>query len=371
MNKQTIYIWAIFAFIVAIFWYVIIPKINYNNFLIQQQTEKAKRENEKNIKLQKEIILFVKSYNYKERFNLNLYKNYFVINWNFCDINDSFFLQIEEELKSKNIIYKPKLDINENLAISWYKNSWIQININNLKSNICSFVQSDKNIDYIEVELENYQYSKEEIEDIQQYTLAWTYTINKYYNTPIESITNSQNLIKKISYEFIYPNETISILESLFKDWGKDLLSSNILQDWEIVKWIGWGSCLASTIIYRTLLNAWIDIKSQKTHNIYYENIYWTWEIWLDSTIYKDEKYFVDLIFQNNYNNNIMFIPTFQNNKITLNIYSKEKEYNTTLTPTELNDIWKISWKYEVFDQANNKISEQKLVSKYDKIDSF
>ena len=52
-------------------------------------------------------------------------------------------------------------------------------------------------------------------------------------------------------------------------------LKSNILKDGEIIKWIWWGSCLAATIIYRALLDAWLTVKSQKSHNIYYENIYW------------------------------------------------------------------------------------------------
>ncbi|MBS8122325.1 VanW family protein [Candidatus Vampirococcus lugosii] len=375
MNKLLISILSVLLvisfFVIGIFGYFFIPKINYNNFLANKQKERLFREDVKNIKLQKQLILFVKNYKFKESFNLNLYKDYFVLNGNFCDINDSFFIGIEEKLKSQNIIYKPKIEINEKLELLLYKNIGKRIKKDNLKYQICNFINSENKTDYIEIELENYEYSKQELDDLKNYKLVGNYTINKYYKTPIESVLNSQNLIEKISYEFIYPNENISILENLLKDGGKDLFNSNILKDGEIIKGIGGGSCLASTIIYRTLLNAGIEIKSQKTHNIYYENIYGIGEIGLDSTIYEDETYFVDLIFKNNYKNPIIFIPNFDDNKITLNIYSKEKEYTTKLTPLDIENVGNIKWNYEIFDKNNNKIGEYTLGSKYDKIDNF
>lgn len=371
MNKILISLLIISFLIIWLFWYLFIPKINYNNFLVNKQKDRLYREDIKNIKLQKEVIFFVKNYKFREEFNLNLYKDYIDLNWNFCNINDNFFIWIEEKLRLQNIIYKPKLKINEKLDFLWYKSLWIKLKKDNLKYQICNFINSENKKEYIEIELENYEYLKQELEDFKKYKLVWNYTINKYFKTPIESILNSQNLIEKISYEFIYPNENTSVLENLLKDWWKWLLNSNILKDWEIVKWIWWGSCLASTIIYRTLLNAGIEIKSQKTHNIYYENIYWTWKIGLDSTIYEDNKYFVDLMFKNNYKNPIIFVPFFDDNKITLNIYSKEKEYNTRLTPINIKNVWDIKWNYEVFDKNNNQISKQILWSKYDKIDNF
>ncbi|MDD5769764.1 MAG: VanW family protein [Candidatus Gracilibacteria bacterium] len=357
--------------IIGIFSYLFIPKINYANFLTIKQKERLYREDEKNIKLQKELVLFVKNYNFRENINLNLYKNYFTTNGKYCDVSDNFFLGIEYKLKSKNIIYKPKLEIDNKLKINGYKNLGKEIKLDNLKHNICNFINSNNQTDYIEIELENYEYSKKEIDELNDYKLVGNYTINKYYKTPIESVLNSQSLIEKISYELIYPNENISVLENLLKNGGDDLLKSNILKDGEIIKGIGGGSCLASTIIYRTLLNAGIDIKSQKTHNIYYENIYGTGEIGLDATIYEDGKYFVDLIFQNNYKNNIILIPKFDDNKITLNIYSKEKEYSTKLIPVDTKNVSNIKWNYEIFDKNNNKISQQDLISKYDRVDNF
>ena len=194
--------------------------------------------------------------------------------------------------------------------------------------------------------------------------------MSTYYKTPPESIKNSHLVINSISNEIIYPWENISILENLLKH-SSELEKSNILKDWEIIKWIWWGSCLASSIIYRTLLNAWVNIKSKKSHNIYYENIYWPSEIWLDSTIYEDEKYFVDLLFENNYNSPIILIPEFNNSRITLKVYAKNKDFSSKLTPINTTDISNITWKYEVFDKNNTLIKEEEIISKYDKIDSF
>lgn len=91
----------------------------------------------------------------------------------------------------------------------------------------------------------------------------------------------------------------------------------------------------------------------------------------MDSTIYEDEKYFVDLLFQNNYKNGIIFVPQFDATKITLNVYSKDAEFTAKLTPVETNDIRSIKWKYERFDINNNKIAEEILLSKYDSIDNY
>lgn len=374
MKKIIVIISILIIFNFLVLWYFTynyLPKINNNTFFVNNQKDKNNRENIKSTKLQKEIVLFVKNHNFRENINLNLYKDYFVINWNYCDLNNDFFIWLEEKLKSKNIIFKPKIDINSDLIINWYKNLWKKLKLNNIKYNICSFVNSENKFDYIELEIENYEYDKKILDEIKDYKLVWNYSIDKYFKTPLESVLNSQNLIEKISFEIINPNENISILEKLLNNWWKDLLSSNILKDWEIIKWIWWWSCLASTIIYRTILNAWIDVISQKTHNIYYENIYWNWEIWLDSTIYEDEKYYVDLLFKNNYKNPIIFLPTFTNNSIMLNIYSKEIEYKTKLEQLETKNIENIKWKYEIFDKNNNKIKESIIFSKYDKIDNF
>ncbi len=349
-----------------------IPKINYINYSIKTHLSKWNRDSQKNIKLQKNIVFFVNNYSFRENVDLSLYKDYFTINWDYCDISNDFFVWINQELSEKNIIFKPKLSvINSDFSQIEYKTLWKQIKLENLKTNICKFIKSENNLDYIEIELENYKYWEKQISELKNYELIWSYKINKYLKTPLESITNSQNLIDKISNELILPNENISLLEKLLSNWWTDLLKSNILKNGEIIKWIWGGSCLASSIIYRTLLNAWIEIKSQKTHNIYYQNIYWVWEIWLDSTIYEDEKYFVDLIFKNNYKNSIIFIPNFTDEYIELNVYWKEKEYTTKLTPIELLDVNNISWKYEIFDKNNVKMKENILKSKYDKIDNF
>jgi hypothetical protein len=368
--KKTSYL---FLLIILILWLVIyfkisiLSKINYSFQNSKNIKEKVIRSDIKDIKLQKEIVLFIKNLKYREKINLNLWKDYFIINWNYCDINDSFFTFIENDLKKHNIVYKSKIDI-ENVK---YIKIWKTINKNNLKYNICSFINSKKISDYIEIEIENQEYSEKEINEIKNYIKVGSYKIDKYYKTPIESVLNSQNLIDKISYELVYPGENISILETMLKDWWKWLLKSNVLKDWQIIKDIWWWSCLASTIIFRTLLDSWINIKSQKSHNIYYENIYWKDKIWLDSTIYEDENFFVDLIFENSYVNPIIFIPSYSDKSIKLDVYSKEKEYNTKLFENNIVDKDKISWKYEVYDKNNKLIIDKEINSKYDKIDSF
>ncbi len=374
MKKIIFLIFAIFvAWLLAGYFYI--PKINYTNDLLLKQKDRYERQQTKNLKLQKDIILFVKNIDFREEINLNLYKDYFILNWEYCDIEDNFFIWLERKLQEKNIIYKPKLKIEtddeKNIVKVWIKQLWKKLKIDNIKANICSFVKSDEKLHYIEIELENYSPNQQVLDDVKKYKLVWNYKIDKYFKTPDDSVLNSQNLIEKISNEMILENESISVLERLLDEKWKDLLISNILKDGEIIKWIWWGSCLASTIIYRTMLNAWIDIISQKTHNVYYQNIYWNWEIWLDSTIYEDEKYFVDLMFRNNYKNPIIFVPNFTQKSIELSVYSKEKEFNTKLTPVNLKDISWITWKYEVFDQENNKVLEKKLFSKYDRVDNF
>lgn len=371
MKKSYIFALIVLYISIWIIGYIYYPKINYHSFLINTLKEKQLREQKKSEILQKEIILYIKNYNYKQRLNLNIYKDYFTINGDFCDINDNFFAWIESDLKKKNILYKPKISFDE-------KNIWSikvlkygkNIAFKNLKYNICSFIHSSKKIDSIEIETQNYSYSKTELKSLTKYKLVWSYTIQKYFKTPVESIQNSELLINSISNELIYPGENISVLENLLKK-SDELKKSNILKDGEIIKWIWWGSCLASSIIYRTLLQSWIEIKSQKTHNIYYENIYGTWEIGLDSTIYEDEKYFVDLLFENNYSSPIVFIPEFTSRSIILKVYALQKEYFTKLTPIDIQNSSNIVWKYEVFNKKNLLIKEENIISKYDKVDSF
>lgn len=375
MNKYFFIFWSIFLLTlwsaIWYFWYIYMPKINYHTFLLTKQKERQSREDIKVKKLQKQWVFFVKNYNFKTSISLNLYKDYVVLNGKFCDIHNEFFIKFEEELKSKNILYKPKINLNEHFQFLWYQNVWKRIKKENLKHNICQFILSDKNIEMIEIELENYEYSSQEIQNLSSYILVGTYKINKYHKTPQESIWNSQNLIDKISYELIYPQENISLLEKLLQNGWKDLLKSNILKDGEIIQWIWWWSCLASTIIYRTLLSAGVKIKSQKTHNIYYQNIYWVHEIGLDSTIYEDEQYYVDLLFQNNYQTPIFFIPKFTDTYIQLDLYAQKKEFYTQLTPIDSDNIANIKWNYEVFNINNDRILHQTLSSKYDSIDNF
>jgi len=379
-NKIILLFVIMISIIFLIFCYKVITKINYLNHIIISQKERNIRENYKNNLLKKDIILFSKNYNYQKKINLANYKDYFVINWKYCDIDNNFFIWIENDLKEKNIIFKPKINFWNEKKL--YKKLWKRLKYSEIKANICKIIRSErspiggvsknfKNIDYINLELENYKYFKKEILDFKKFVLVWKYSISKYKKTPEDSIINSEILIKKISNELIYSWESISVIQKLLNNSAEDLLESNILKNWEIVKWIWWGSCLASTIIYRTLLNGGVEILSQKSHNIYYENIYWINEIWLDSTIYYDDKYKIDLIFKNNYNSAIIFVPKFTKEKIELNIYAKKSEFKTKLIPVKLSDKNKIIWKYEVVNKENNKKTEKYLVSKYDKIDNY
>lgn len=371
MKKSYIVLLTVLYIGIWIIGYLYYPKINYHSFLINTLKEKQVREQKKDEMLQKEVILYVKNYNYKQRFNLNVYKDYFTIKGDFCDINDNFFVGIESDLQKKNILYKPKVSFDEknmeDIKIIEYGK---KIALQETKYKICSFIQSHKKIDSIEIETQKYSYSQIEFESLKKYILVWSYTIQKYSKIPVESIKNSELVINSISNELIYPGENISILDNLLKK-SDELEKSNILKDGEIIKWIWWGSCLASSIIYRTLLQAGIDIKSQKTHNIYYENIYGTWEIGLDSTIYEDETYFVDLLFENNYSSPIIFIPELNASAMTLNVYAMKKEYFTKLTPIDLQNTSHIVWKYEVLNEKNVLIKNDNITSRYDRVDTF
>ncbi|MDQ7009604.1 MAG: VanW family protein [Candidatus Gracilibacteria bacterium] len=354
------------------FGYIYITKINYLDYLVKSQKDKILREDLKSIKLKKEAIFFTKSSNYKKAINLNLYKDYFIINGSFCDIENEFFLEIQRELRERDIVFKPKIN---NFGTENIENNIAgrKIKLDNLKINICNFIQGKENIKSknIEIEIQNYNISKEELTNINNFILVGEYKIDKYEKTPSESVINSQILINKISNEIIYPGENISLLEKLLNKGGSDLLESNILKDGEIIKGIGGGSCLASSIIYRTLLNSGIKIISQKTHNIYYENIYGIEEIGLDSTIYEDENYYIDLVFENNYENPIIIIPEYTKKYIELKIYSKQKDFTTKLKSLTINNKDLIKWEYQVFDKNNAEVSKEILISKYDEIDDY
>ena len=82
-------------------------------------------------------------------------------------------------------------------------------------------------------------------------------------------------------------------------------------------------------------------------------------------------KYNVDLIFKNNYNSSIIFIPKFNDDSIELSVYAKEKDFSTKLTPVNMSNIDSIVWKYEVFNKENNKVKEEYLTSKYSEIDDY
>ena len=352
-------------------WFFYIKNINYLNHVIISNKEAQERNYIKNKKLKREIILYSKVFNYRKLINLSSFKDYFILNWNYCDIDNSFFVWINKELDEKNIIFKPKI-INIFTDKIEYVNLGKKIKLENLKRKICNYVLSENsNMEYIDIEIESYKYEEDLEIELKNYKEIWKYKIKKYLKIPKESVKNSEIIINKISNEIIFPWETISFLEKLLNKWWKDLLDSNILENWEIIKWIWGGSCLASSIIYRTLLDWGIDIISQKAHNIYYENIYWIDEIWLDSTIFENEKYFIDLIFKNNYKDPIIFIPNYSDDKIELTLYWKEKEFYTKLQAIELENKDKINWKYEIFDLNNNKIFERNLESKYDKIDDY
>jgi len=357
-------------------WWIIsflyIPKINYLSHLLQTRDNKQWRENNKTHLLKKHVTLFHKIYGISKDFHLLDYKDYFTINGEYCDIEDEFFLEIEKELKKKNVIYKPKIYFKgTNLKNIEQKKLWKKVHYKEMKNKICTFIFSNMKVGNIEIELKNYKNTPDELLNVQSFILVWKYEIKKYKKTPIESVKNSETLINKISNELIYPWENISLLEKLLNNQWKDLLESNILENWKIVQWIWWGSCLASTIIYRTLLDAGVDIISQKTHNIYYKNIYGIGEIGLDSTIYKDDTYKIDLLFQNNYSSPIIFVPKFWEENIVLKMYAKKKQFITQLDIINIDDKDNVQWKYSVKDETGDILSTKIISSKYDTIDNY
>jgi len=370
--KIYIYISILILFLIwlsFLWWYFsynYIRKVDYNHYLISSQRQKKNREYKKNELLKKNIILYTKIRNYRKKINLNLYKDYFVINWNYCDIDNRFFSWLNYELNKKNIIFKPKITSITKFKVIF----WKRIKLNDLKLKICNSLKNN-NIDYISINLENYTYSPNELKNLKNYKLVWEYKIKIYYKTHKESLLNGKKIIDKISNRLIAPWETISVMDILLNNWWTDLFKSNILKNWKIIQWTWWWACLGATVIYRTLLNAWITILSHKSHNIYYKNIYWQQKIGLDSTIYYDNKYYVDLLFKNNYKNPIIFIPEYTDKYITLKVYSKEKEFNIHLIPVDLKNKDLIKWIYVMKDKNNNEILMKILVAKYDLIDDY
>ena len=370
--------------IIGILWAIIsffyIPKINYLSHIVQAQSEKQERLYIKNWLLDKYIHLYAASKDFETQIYLQNYSNYFTINGSYCDINNEFFKSIESELIKSHIMYKPKLSISSNnlqkvLAFtnksSMYNTLWKRIHYDNMRDKICKVIFSDTSREYIELETQSYVYSDKEITELKNYKQVWEYAINLYEKTPLESVKNTQVLLSKISNELIYPWEYISVLDVLWNKNGSDLADSNILDKWQIIQWVGGWSCLASSIMYRTLLDSGIEVVSQKAHNIYYKNIYWIDEIGLDSTIFQDDDYRIDLLFKNNYSSPIIFIPKYEGNKIILEVYAEKKEYTTKLQSISLNNAEKIEWKYSVYNNEKKLISESILLSKYDAIDDY
>ncbi len=403
--KKTLNITELIVIIILILWCVVwflyIPKINYLSHVIDSQNEKQKRLVAKSIVLDKHINFYVPNKNYTTQIYLNNYKNYFTINGNYCDIDTRFFTWIASELAKKHIIYKPKLvlssqaekliiwseniqthknntktdknstEINKNNIEKIYNNYWKQIDYEHARNKICDFIFSTENMWYIPLETKTYSYSSAELETIKNYILVWKYSIDLYEKTPAESVKNTQTLIDKMSQELIYPWEYVSTLDTLWNKNGSDLLESNILDKGQIIQWVGWWSCLASSIVYRTLLDAGIEVVYQKAHNIYYENIYWIDEIGLDSTIFQDDDYRIDLLFKNNYSSPIIFVPRYWDKSITLEVFALTKEYTTALESISLKNTDKIEWKYSVYDDEKKLVLETLLLSKYDAIDDY
>lgn len=315
--------------------------------------------------------------NHRARQTVDLapFRDYFVINGRFCNVDDAFFRSFEDRLASENLTFRPRWSIpNGDVSKATVRTPGKRVNLAEMKARLCSAVLSEAVSSEIPVEFQSYEYSPAEIEAFHSFVPVGEYSIKKYYKTPKESVLNSQILIDRISYESIPSGDRVSLLGQLMKDGGKGLHQSNILQDGNIVQGIGGGSCLAATIVFRTLLRSGIAIEAQKSHNIYYENIYGPSEIGLDATIYEDESYYVDLAFRNNYGSPIVFVPKYTDGSIQLTAYASRAEFVGSLERESFSGSL-VGWNYRILsampESSGSVVLEREFRAKYEKVDSF
>lgn len=159
--------------------------------------------------------------NHRARQTLDLapFRDYFVINGRFCDVDDAFFRSLEDRLASESLIYRPRWNIPDgDVSKATVRTPGKRANLSELKARLCSFVLNGAATTEIPVEFQSYEYSPAEIEAFHSFVPVGEYSIKKYYKTPKESVLNSQILIDRISYESIPSGDRVSLLEQLMKD---------------------------------------------------------------------------------------------------------------------------------------------------------
>lgn len=192
---------------------------------------------------------------------------------------------------------------------------------------------SDQNTVLIVVNETSPQINSEEIESYGLKELVATGTTS-FYGSSDNRKHNIATGADKISGTLIEPGETFSTLDTLGAiDASTGYLEELVILENKTVPEFGGGLCQVSTTLFRTALNAGMEIVERRNHK--YRVSYYEPPIGMDATIYDPAP---DFKFKNNYDSYILIQSKIVGTKISFEFYgTKDSRAVFVGTPEEYN----------------------------------
>lgn len=136
----------------------------------------------------------------------------------------------------------------------------------------------------------------------------------------------------KFSWFIVEKDGSVSFNDIVGKrDEENGYKDSKVILNGEYVQGIGGGVCQVSTTLYNAWIRAGLDVETVRGHSLAPSYV----ELSQDATVSE----YWDLVLKNNSNANVIINGKVIDNKITFDIYAKDKEYNIQIITKILNEI--------------------------------
>jgi vancomycin resistance protein YoaR len=187
------------------------------------------------------------------------------------------------------------------------------------------------------LEVKKASVSADEISDIEKYgikELVGTATTS-FTGSTTNRIQNIKIGVQFISGTLVKPGEEFSTIAHLGAiDGSSGYLQELVIKENETIPEFGGGLCQVSTTLFRSVMNAGMEITERHNHS--YRVSYYEPPVGMDATIYSPRP---DFKFKNDYNGYILIQGRVEGKKITFDIYGSKDDREVEITDPYVYDI--------------------------------